>query len=198
MICNKCNMPMRRRKDRMNGWRCKVCQSRYFQRYRQERLNDLRKRGRESQRSKRADEFGERLRYGPFIREWHGIPAGETFRDKARRNEQDRQRYAANLDKSRNKVRIDNNARRANLAKVKREPLPTNALDIIVKQQRNKCPHCGGRFTKSDPATLDHIVPLALQGEHTMNNLQAMHKSCNSAKQAMSPAEYAASLGRLL
>jgi 5-methylcytosine-specific restriction endonuclease McrA len=33
-----------------------------------------------------------------------------------------------------------------------------------------------------DYATIDHIVPIAAGGLHTMANCQVMHRSCNSKK----------------
>lgn len=50
------------------------------------------------------------------------------------------------------------------------------------------CHLCGGDIDRSlswpDPgyATVDHVVPLSLGGEHSMANCKAAHLSCNSAK----------------
>jgi 5-methylcytosine-specific restriction endonuclease McrA len=43
---------------------------------------------------------------------------------------------------------------------------------------------CGGKFTKSRPATVDHVIPVADGGKHEVSNLAAAHASCNSRKKA--------------
>jgi 5-methylcytosine-specific restriction endonuclease McrA len=53
----------------------------------------------------------------------------------------------------------------------------------IIELQGNKCVLCGKSFTKKNPATRDHIIPLIpYNGPFTMENTQALHRSCNSRK----------------
>lgn len=52
----------------------------------------------------------------------------------------------------------------------------------ILETQGNKCAICGKRFCKSRPPTQDHIVPVSQGGGLTFENVQALCKSCNSAK----------------
>ena len=52
----------------------------------------------------------------------------------------------------------------------------------IIEQQNNKCLGCGKRFTKKDPATRDHIVPIGSRGGLTFENVQALCRSCNTSK----------------
>jgi 5-methylcytosine-specific restriction endonuclease McrA len=53
-----------------------------------------------------------------------------------------------------------------------------------------KCQICGGRLAMKQPwphpksPTIDHIVPVARGGSHTLANVQAAHMICNSKKGA--------------
>lgn len=51
-----------------------------------------------------------------------------------------------------------------------------------VLQDHPWCAVCRGPATPSDPLTVDHIVPLSRGGKNVISNMQAMHRSCNSAK----------------
>ena len=54
----------------------------------------------------------------------------------------------------------------------------------ILNIQKYKCNICGKKFTKTRPATRDHIIPLAKGGGFTSSNVQALCRSCNSTKSA--------------
>ena len=61
-------------------------------------------------------------------------------------------------------------------------------------EQGNKCHYCGAWLTapEEDPllkATLDHVVPLSLGGEHSFDNTVAACWLCNTAKKSMTPEE---------
>lgn len=51
--------------------------------------------------------------------------------------------------------------------------------DKIYKRDCNKCVYCGS----VNNLTLDHIIPIAKNGNHTENNLVIACQSCNSSKQ---------------
>lgn len=53
-----------------------------------------------------------------------------------------------------------------------------------VVQAADVCALCGRPPTPTDPLEADHIVPLALGGASTPDNLRATHKSCNSRRGA--------------
>lgn len=44
------------------------------------------------------------------------------------------------------------------------------------------CPDCGGRFSKQNPKSLDHVIALADGGEHSITNARIICKRCNSIK----------------
>jgi 5-methylcytosine-specific restriction endonuclease McrA len=51
---------------------------------------------------------------------------------------------------------------------------------LLAKEKR--CHICGRRFTKKNPATIDHVTPLVLGGTNDLGNLALAHGSCNSEK----------------
>ena len=53
-----------------------------------------------------------------------------------------------------------------------------------LRQRQKKCHICGKRFNKRDPATLDHVIALAVGGAHDASNISLAHRSCNELKQA--------------
>lgn len=44
------------------------------------------------------------------------------------------------------------------------------------------CPLCGDVFSKDKPKSLDHVVPLAKGGPHSISNVSVVCRSCNIAK----------------
>jgi 5-methylcytosine-specific restriction endonuclease McrA len=59
------------------------------------------------------------------------------------------------------------------------------AADLAkLRALQKKCHICGKRFTKCDPATIDHIIPLARGGVHNASNIALAHRDCNSSKGA--------------
>jgi hypothetical protein len=59
----------------------------------------------------------------------------------------------------------------------------------IQENQNNKClgfptGTCGKQFTKENPPTKDHIIPVKLGGGLTYENVQALCHSCNCKKKA--------------
>jgi 5-methylcytosine-specific restriction endonuclease McrA len=59
------------------------------------------------------------------------------------------------------------------------------AEDEAALREHQKCCHiCGRRFTKTDPAELDHVIALAEGGAHDASNIALAHRSCNAQKGA--------------
>jgi hypothetical protein len=57
----------------------------------------------------------------------------------------------------------------------------------ILKLQNYSCYICNTPFTKENPATRDHIIPVSCFGDLTSGNIQALCISCNCKKHAKSP-----------
>lgn len=68
--------------------------------------------------------------------------------------------------------------------------------DKLFKLQRGKCACCGEPL--GDSYHLDHIMPLALGGTNTDDNMQLLRARCNSQKSAKHPVDYMQSKGLLL
>ena len=60
--------------------------------------------------------------------------------------------------------------------------LTVDQWNTILKQQANRCLKCKKRFTKKNPPTADHIIPLSKGGGLTFENCQALCVSCNCKK----------------
>lgn len=66
----------------------------------------------------------------------------------------------------------------------------------LHKLQRGKCACCG--LPLGDDYHLDHVMPLALGGTNTDDNMQLLRSGCNVKKNAMHPVDYMQTKGRLL
>ena len=66
----------------------------------------------------------------------------------------------------------------------------------LYQLQRGKCPICKERLGQN--WHLDHIVPIALGGSNTDENVQLLCPTCNLAKNAKHPVEFMQSKGFLL
>ena len=71
------------------------------------------------------------------------------------------------------------------------------SLDHLLAKQGGMCGNCKCKGKKVR-WEVDHIMPLALGGSHTADNLQVLCKPCNARKWAKTPAQWAAEQGRLL
>lgn len=66
----------------------------------------------------------------------------------------------------------------------------------LYSLQRGKCACCG--LPLGDDYHLDHIMPLALGGTNTDNNIQLLRATCNRQKNAMHPVDFMRQRGFLL
>ena len=66
----------------------------------------------------------------------------------------------------------------------------------LFKLQKGKCPCCHKPL--GDNYHLDHIVPLALGGSNTDDNIQLLRQQCNNQKSAKHPIDFMQSRGFLL
>lgn len=58
------------------------------------------------------------------------------------------------------------------------------------------CHYCGGRVSFKE-LTMDHLVPLAMGGRSTKDNLVPSCKNCNNLKKSMMPIEWQEYLEKL-
>lgn len=66
----------------------------------------------------------------------------------------------------------------------------------LLNLQRGKCACCGQPI--GDDYHLDHIMPLALGGSHSDDNIQLLKSACNIKKNAKHPIDFMQSKGFLL
>lgn len=66
----------------------------------------------------------------------------------------------------------------------------------LFKLQRGKCACCG--LPLGDNYHLDHIMPLALGGSNTDDNIQLLRQRCNNQKHAKHPVDFMQERGFLL
>ena len=74
--------------------------------------------------------------------------------------------------------------------------LSKGIVDRLFTIQKGKCACCGKSLT--DGYHLDHIMPLALGGQNSDNNVQLLTPTCNWKKGAKHPNDWARELGRLI
>jgi 5-methylcytosine-specific restriction endonuclease McrA len=98
---------------------------------------------------------------------------------------------AANPDKSR--VHVQN--RRA-LERINGGKLSKNIVAKLINLQRGKCPCCGLPLGKN--FHVDHIIPIALGGSNTDNNVQLLRQRCNNQKHMKHPVDFMQQRGFLL
>lgn len=75
--------------------------------------------------------------------------------------------------------------------------LSAGVAERLFGLQRGKCA-CGCKQDLGDDYHLDHIMPLALGGTNTDDNIQLLTASCNSQKNAKHPVDFMQSRGFLL
>lgn len=74
--------------------------------------------------------------------------------------------------------------------------LSTGLADRLFKLQRGKCACCG--LPLGDNYHLDHIMPLALEGPNTDDNMQLLRATCNQEKWKKHPVDFMQQRGFLL
>lgn len=73
--------------------------------------------------------------------------------------------------------------------------LSPRLFETLLNKQVGKCAICHDKLLRYHA---DHIMPLALGGAHSDENIQLLCPSCNLSKAARHPVDHMQSLGRLL
>lgn len=74
-------------------------------------------------------------------------------------------------------------------AKIRRKAYSKEERKIIYDKSGGRCELCGQRLLFED-MTLDHIMPLSMGGEDSMENLQAACYACNQFKSNILPDDF--------
>lgn len=91
-------------------------------------------------------------------------------------------------------ARIHRHNRRAQLKS--RGKLTPGISEKLFALQKGKCACCKKPLGKN--YHMDHIVPLALGGTNTDDNIQLLHQKCNHKKSSKDPIDFMQQLGYLL
>lgn len=131
-----------------------------------------------------------------------GYHSSYRSRNKAKRREAAKKWYAANADKilawQKNNPELcriyqqNKRARRLNGGK-----LSLGLAKKLFALQRGKCA-CGCKQPLGDNYHLDHVMPLALGGTNTDDNIQLLRAACNHQKHAKHPVEFMQERGFLI
>jgi hypothetical protein len=167
--CNQCGAPYQ-------GDRCKPCRKKYQAKYALENAEKARKK----------------------VAAWRAA-------DPDRARESWARSYVLNAEKRRKSASVYRaaNADRRRIWEQNREAkkrlggtLSVDLMERLFRLQKGKCACCGEPLGAN--FNIDHIMPLALGGENTDNNIQLLRKLCNQRKHAKHPVAYMRERGFLL
>lgn len=144
-------------------------------------------------RAENAKALSEKSRAWFLANKERAAIAGNRWREARRSEAVDRMRKwrSANPDK----VRAHANNRRAR-KEVRGGVLSSGIAERLFVLQKGKCPCC--KQPLGDDYHLDHIIPFALGGANTDDNVQLLRAKCNQKKHAKHPIEFMQSMGFLL
>jgi len=197
--------------DRNSRGECRPCTRETARNWRNANLEKERERKREYLRKWRESDPERFLQYN---RKWQSANREKT-REKSKRyykenpnkcRERDRTYREANSKKISERTRKWNeeNPERRKVyhhnrkARIKKNGgvLSSNIVSSLLTLQKSKCACCGKSLKHS--YHLDHIMPIALGGTNTDDNVQLLTPSCNLRKSAKHPDDWARENGRLL
>lgn len=72
--------------------------------------------------------------------------------------------------------------------------LSEDIYDVLMSEQEGLCVYCQTDLNESG-RHLDHIMPLALGGSNTDENVQLLCPTCNTSKGSTHPVEYESRIG---
>jgi 5-methylcytosine-specific restriction endonuclease McrA len=117
--------------------------------------------------------------------------------DKNRNQSAERKAYKAECQKDYYErkphiFRANSAKRRALLFGATVGTLPANFRELLIEFYGNACmfPGCDKPINEKNKLTVDHVVPLARGGAHSLENMQLLCQYHNSSKHARSTADY--------
>lgn len=122
-----------------------------------------------------------KVRAAAYFRTEKGLQALRDYQ-KTERGRESMHRYRIS-EKGKTASRLGQAKRRARQQSVEGDFTQADFLKLRAVQK--KCHICKKPFTKAKPATIDHIIPIALGGTHNLGNIALAHGGCNSRKNDM-------------
>ena len=101
--------------------------------------------------------------------------------------------YEKDYKKIAERAKLNNHKRRS---KTKGQKLSKNIVQTLMILQKGKCACCGKSLKQG--YHIDHIMPIALGGNNTDDNVQLLTPKCNLSKGAKHPIDFMRSKGVLL
>lgn len=134
--------------------------------------------------------------------EWYLKNKDKISEDRSARYRDDPE--VANAARKRAREWAENNKERVRIHKRNRKARIRNSPGILskdisarlLKLQRGKCTCCGKPL--GNDYHLDHIIPIALGGTNTDDNVQLLRAECNNFKRAKHPADFMRQRGFLI
>jgi 5-methylcytosine-specific restriction endonuclease McrA len=187
-FCKKCNCETEREKS----GRCKPCKRAYLYQWRKDNPEKLR-----ALINKWDSKNAERIKVAAHER--YMRPRDEKLAEAKAYYEKNKEKLkpkkAEWQKRNLEKCRISDQNRRAKKAK-SGGALSVGLKDKLFTLQRGKCACCG--LPLGSNYHLDHIMPLALGGSNTDDNIQLLRQRCNNQKHAKHPVDFMQSRGFLL
>lgn len=187
-FCKKCQCETERHSD----GRCRPCKRAYLYQWRKENPDKFRA-IQDKWEGKNPDKLKEAARSLYLEKRLQKLAYAKDYYEKNKEalKPKKAQWQAANLDL----CRVSDQNRRA--AKLQRGGVLSRGLKVkLLALQQGKCACCGLPLGKN--YHLDHIMPLALGGSNTDENIQLLRQRCNNQKHAKHPVDFMQSRGFLL
>lgn len=125
-----------------------------------------------------------------YHRKWRSDPANHEkirairekpiHREKAKEWKRKQRKDLGKIEIIRKKDRIMNTTRRARLAGVENTFTKADWETLVARSKH--CHWCKEPFTRQNPPTHDHVIPISKGGPNTLANSCCAHKSCNCRK----------------
>lgn len=200
--CRKCGAM-----DRYADGRCKSCACERARKYHEANPEKAVERQRKYCEANREKVAGRKRKYYQanrekavdYARKYH-----RAYREKVA--ERQRKHYEANRDKAveyARKYHEANREKRKVIAHNRRAKIKGNGgtlskgiVQTLMALQKGKCACCGKSLKHGHH--LDHVIPIALGGTNTDDNVQLLTPKCNLSKGAKHPVDYMRSKGKLI
>lgn len=169
---------------------CRQCQRRYAAEYRKanpEKVKAATKRWREQNREHVL----------AYLRQWHAEHPGENSKRRDYKKEWSARNRAALSEyyKAYKKQHADKVAESCRKRYARKRAsdgdLSTEDVDAQRLRQKGRCFYCGAPLAGGRAEHVDHVVPLALGGEHVASNIVVACAPCNCSKGAKHPMDFA-------